>query len=480
MCLPYDASAQNTVDQQPKAKITVAPSPYARPDLADGYIKELRGIMRGKTYPSYQKFIITKINEKDYAILETYFATLQDAYERKLIDDIELRYAFSTLWDVYELKYDTFFEEWIQKNPKSYIARIAYANYHYRVAWAIRGDGYSNTVSDASYDMYSKELAISQKHFLEATKLSSKPTIAYFGLIGTNGETNSRLPTGQDITQLLRLANSIDPQNFWVRQQYMRFLHPSWGGSYEVMRNFVEDQKMAGLEENKLNLLKSTIFISYADAYAYDKNINAAEKLYRKAYALQQPYKFLSIGQEGVKGLIWSKNKKSTDHVYDEEMISAIDDLLYNSGNIEYAGYYHSLKGHFYVARALKNKNLEDFKSAFESFKAGANQEDAYSTFRLASTYCEGFSGIVEQNQDLCKSLMIESAEMGAEEAQSVVRNKWGMNIEKKVKEELVFGLTQAGQNLPPEDYALKQYEGEQERYPLWQQIMYVALNILL
>jgi TPR repeat protein len=135
-------------------------------------------------------------------------------------------------------------------------------------------------------------------------------------------------------------------------------------------------------------------------------------------------------------------------------MISSIDDLLYNSGNIDDAGYYHSLKGHFYVARALKNKNIEDFKSAFESFKAGADEQDAYSTYRLASTYCEGFSGVVEQNLDLCKSLMIKSAEMGSEEAQSVVRNKWGQQIQRKVEEEPIYGLTKAGQSIKSEEYA--------------------------
>ena len=172
------------------------------------------------------------------------------------------------------------------------------------------------------------------KHYQLAVTMSPKPLLAYFGLIGINGETNSRFPNSQDTTELLRLANIVDPQNFWAREQYMRFLYPSWGGSYDQMKRFVADQKIAGLHQDKVNLLDSFIFESYAEDQAYNKNISAAEKLYRQAYKLQQAYKFLYIGQGGARGLIWSKDTKSTDNIYDEEMIVTIDDLLKNSGNL--------------------------------------------------------------------------------------------------------------------------------------------------
>jgi hypothetical protein len=74
---------------------------------------------------------------------------------------------------------------------------------------------------------------------------------------------------------------------------------------------------------------------------------------------------------------------------------------------------------------------------------------------------------------------MIKSAEMGSEEAQSVVRNKWGQQIQRKVEEEPIYGLTKAGQSIISEEYALKTYEGEDTK-PLWQKILYVVLQVLL
>lgn len=417
----------------------------------DKYAAYIKNLMKGKGYPAYQKYILDFMQRGDYRALDAYLTSLQSAYEAGKLDDIELRYATEPLNQQTDPRYEQFYEVWIANMPKSYMARIARAAFHYQIAWAIRGEGYSNSVSAQQYEGFYRELHLALQDYKDSMLLTSKPILSYFGQISITGEAHALNPE-QSLSSLMDEANQIDPQNYWARQAVMRFLHPRWGGSQAEMGQFVEYARQQGLGPAKLNLLYSKILIDQAEAAEYgDKNFKLAAEIYNEAIKLQMPYRFIKEGKDGLRGHIRAKEAMVTANIYDDEILSSLNILMDKSGNLEDGARYYGLRGHIYISKAVQTGNKSFFRSAWDDFQKGSELGDAFSMFKVASTYCEGFPGLVERNEDTCRELMQIAAEKGSAEAQGVMKNRWRTMVKEVRHETKPQQLTQAAQAIPKE-----------------------------
>lgn len=417
--------------------------------LEDKYASYIKGLMVSKDYPEYQGFIHGFIKKGQYAELDTVLTALQSAYESGKIDDIALRYAVEPLNDQTDINLESFYDAWIEAMPRSYMARTARAFYHYQIAWKIRSTKYASDVSQKQYDGFYRQLLLSSRDHQAAIPLTGKPYLSYLGLIAITGEApvlNRELKT----SDMLLKANAIDPQNFWARQNFLRFLQPRWRGSHEEMAAFVGEAEKQGLVAEKLALLRSAMLVDQAlDAEYRQKDYAKAAELYSQAAQLQMPFQFLKVGQDGLKGYIRVKQELAQNNVYDDQLFSALNMLINQSGYVEDEGRFYGIRGHLHITKAVQG-DQSHFRLGWDDFVKGSNLGDGFSTFKVASTYCEGFPGIVDRDVDRCKNLMKVAAEKGSLSAQGVMKSRWGETVE--AVEPAPQEMTKAARGIPASD----------------------------
>src|SRR5262249_15626687 len=74
-------------------------------------------------------------------------------------------------------------EKWNKAYPKSFTAHVVLGCVYKDFAWAARGGGYANTVSDEGWRLFKKRLETARAHLLEAEKLHCPDPTMYSTLI---------------------------------------------------------------------------------------------------------------------------------------------------------------------------------------------------------------------------------------------------------------------------------------------------------
>lgn len=172
------------------------------------------------------------------------------------------------------------FQEWADKNPRSFFANLAYGAYLAEEANTARG---SESAARTSQRQIAAMRDIQQRaaRYLEvARKIRPDSAVPYASLIvmaATQEGSAGVLP-------LLQAANKFDPKNLSARVAAMSYLDPRWGGSFELVEGVVTEAQQARLPEGQINYLRyhlTMIKASHAESIARDKP--AARQLYRDA-----------------------------------------------------------------------------------------------------------------------------------------------------------------------------------------------------
>jgi hypothetical protein len=118
-------------------------------------------------------------------------------------------------------------KKWIAAYPESASARIALAEAYLSYAWFARGSGYSNTVSDSSWELFGQRIALAKATLLEAAHLKEKCPYWYEAMQIV------ALAEGWDKKQVRELfdqATAFDPAYYHYYREYANFLLPKWYG----------------------------------------------------------------------------------------------------------------------------------------------------------------------------------------------------------------------------------------------------------
>jgi hypothetical protein len=121
---------------------------------------------------------------------------------------------------------------WAAKKGTDGYARLAEALVHYGEAWSARGRGYANTVSPEAWKLYYEKLAQANQA-LDSASAKLKQTGPWHALkleiaFQDPDQEKARLA-------LLKTASTAWPDYTRIYQVPMRFAHPLWGGSFELM-----------------------------------------------------------------------------------------------------------------------------------------------------------------------------------------------------------------------------------------------------
>ena len=117
--------------------------------------------------------------------------------------------------------------KWIAAYPESATARIALAGAYTDYAWFARGSGYSNTVSDSSWESFGQRIELAKATLIKAAHLKEKCPY-WYELMQTIA-----LAEGWDKKQARELfdqATAFDPAYYHYYREYANFLLPKWHG----------------------------------------------------------------------------------------------------------------------------------------------------------------------------------------------------------------------------------------------------------
>jgi len=129
-------------------------------------------------------------------------------------------------------------KKWITTYPNSATARIALAATYLNYAWEARGSGYSNTVSESGWSLFSQRVDLAKSTLLDAARLKEKCPYWYEAM------QDVALAQGwpkQQARELLDEAAAFEPTYYHFYREYANFLLPKWYGEEGDTQAFAEE-----------------------------------------------------------------------------------------------------------------------------------------------------------------------------------------------------------------------------------------------
>jgi uncharacterized protein DUF4034 len=128
--------------------------------------------------------------------------------------------------------------KWMSAYPESPTPQVALAMGYINYAWKARGYGYSDTVDDASWDLFAKRIAKAKSTLIQAYQLKEKCPYWYEAMQAV------AIAEGWDKSQareLLEQAVVFEPGYYHYYREYANFLLPKWYGEEGELEAFAEE-----------------------------------------------------------------------------------------------------------------------------------------------------------------------------------------------------------------------------------------------
>ncbi len=128
--------------------------------------------------------------------------------------------------------------KWIAAYPDSATPRIALADSYVNYAWAARGQGYANTVSESGWSLFEQRIELGKAALLEAAHVKERCPYWY--------EAMQRVALAQgwekrQARELLDQAAAFEPSYYHFYREYANFLLPKWYGEDGETQAFAEE-----------------------------------------------------------------------------------------------------------------------------------------------------------------------------------------------------------------------------------------------
>jgi hypothetical protein len=118
-------------------------------------------------------------------------------------------------------------KKWNAAYPESVTARLALANGYYGYGWAIRGQGYSDSVRDDAWRCFYLNIALSKSTLLEAAKLKERDPFWFHEMqrIARSDGWNKTY-----VREIFDQAIAFEPTYIHYYREYGNYLLPKWYG----------------------------------------------------------------------------------------------------------------------------------------------------------------------------------------------------------------------------------------------------------
>lgn len=326
-----------------------------------------------------------------YTELHGLMQGVQDGYKAGVYTDEQLLAAFRSFYVIAPAQV-AHYDEWIKQQPTSYVARLARGIHYKMVAGEARGGKYISETSKEQLEAMRGAFKLASADLQASMKLDSKPLLS----IHHSMDMNRNLGRSKASRKLVDAANKLDPSNFIVRRKYLLTLEPRWGGSIEEMRAFIDECRLAGLPEAKLEILRRDTLEEEAWVYInYKEDFAAAEQIYQLLVATD------ADDLDALRELVWVQTKlKKHDAV-----IANATRLLKRAPKDSRT---YMNRGSVYSQKQMHAESISDYTKAAE---LGSVDAQRY----LGRVYWHG--KVVPKDETVALKWMRAAAEQGDEEA---------------------------------------------------------------
>ena len=349
--------------------------------------------------PSPLKGIKTKIRKLLVSRNFNELSRVLEGYQQATLKDIATEGVLFTTYDAFELadpKYDSILRAWVKSKPNDYQSHLALGVYYSHLGWESRGSDWASETEDKQFSSMKDFFTEAKSSYEKAKSINSKAMVVYAKLIGL---AKAQSDMG-DKHAIVREALKVNNKTYKVRQHYLWSIEPRWGGSFDVMQEFVDEAKQYAKHNPKLASLEGMIYGAAARNAVTMKKYSVAETLFTKA---------LEFGENDI---VLKNRGKSQYRQKDYE--GAIEDLsaaiAINPEDHEY--YYWRSKAYYKLkdyqaakADILKAFRLNAFDENVTSCKESIAAKIVYEGYELvqASKYTAGvdkFNSALELTSD--------------------------------------------------------------------------------
>lgn len=187
----------------------------------------------------------------DYTAAETRYASLQADFEAGKVSEFDLLDAYKVFY-AHDTGLRQQLDQWVTSTHSSY-AYLARGIYSRKLGEARRGGAYIWKVPPEDVVFMKQMFELSKNDLTTSLRLNPRSYLAVLHLL------NIAQYEGDDeaASMYLKFGNSLLPSNFLIRARYLIHLTPRWGGSYELMDEFIDTCRSEGLSPAKIDLLKA-------------------------------------------------------------------------------------------------------------------------------------------------------------------------------------------------------------------------------
>ena len=219
---------------------------------------------------------VRMLRGREFDRLDRAIRSLQEAVERDVQQELPLANAMSA-FDSTDPAMTALIQEWLKAKPDSYAAHLAYAEHAETLAWAARGDDWSDRTSADQITQMKYHLG---RLVLEAeAALRINPRLAYaVGLLISSAKATN----GDDCVRLLKRHYDVIGASVTARMKLAHCLLPRWGGSYAALEALVDEAESFVAANPRLSILAGLVSWDRGSAEASDDRVKATQ-LYTEA-----------------------------------------------------------------------------------------------------------------------------------------------------------------------------------------------------
>ncbi|MBH0184337.1 MAG: DUF4034 domain-containing protein [Nitrospira sp.] len=328
-----------------------------------------------------KRVVINLLRTAQFTRLNQLYENLQQHYEQGLINDRDLVLQYQAFYDT-SPENEASLNQWVEKAPKSYPARLARGLYYASVGVEYRGAKViANTPSAKIRDLH-HYLDLSNKDLVDSLPLTAKPIVSLLRLLKSSKHRDGK----QVNRRWLDDSTLIDPNNYEVRREYMITLTPRWGGSHDEMWAFLKECQDQHLPIEYLKVLEARIYLDQAQEWCCERH--QPEKglvLYRKVVNLLDGIN-IKERLDALKGIVDNRDKSQSLVTVAPEIEAIIQISPDDSRILGYRGWVRFQQGRF-------QEGLKDYETA-------AELGDAYSQLQFGRQLYYGMPPNIAPNRE--------------------------------------------------------------------------------
>ncbi|MBL0729836.1 DUF4034 domain-containing protein [Piscinibacter sp. HJYY11] len=213
-----------------------------------------------------------------YDELDAHLGRLQQRFEQREIDSVELLAAYRNFYDP-NPELDALFDAWIASFPSSYPAYLARGVHRRFQAERLHGAGFEQWVSPRdNVEQVTDQQIADLEH---STRLTAKPLLSFLHMMDAARYRQQR----EELRRLLDRGLKVDPGSLALTRKYLAML----GNDLPAIAAFVDECEKAGMPDNTLRTLRAIQLTRRAWALQRQKDQDGALALFREAESLK-PY----------------------------------------------------------------------------------------------------------------------------------------------------------------------------------------------